>query len=342
MNLAKPKFLHVTSHKLQALLDAPKLVSGLYQWHKVMDGPMELLDDCIGKLHEYDVIYLALSQLDVGCRIASRVRQQLDKMEASTKFVISVDYAVEMWGTSFQPYWLKAELLAGDLVMVSTSTQQSYTRTLLDDQREVHVIPHPTDLDQLQAYRQPLEARAAHVLAMVHMYDNNWLTVWLIAHDCGWPVTAIVMDQKHITRVRGHFAHFKAGMPYVEWLEWMPKQSIMVDSYQRMHSYGRQSIECAALGIPMVGSNLVESQPHLWPDLTADGEDVWTQRKILKRLMKEPEFYKDAAAQAAENVGRYGHDESRKRFTEAIWNTGKDRSYGAESGKAAEIPISAG
>jgi len=171
---------------------------------------------------------------------------------------------------------------------------------------------------------------------MVHMYDNNWLSVWMISHDCGWPVTAIVMDQKHIGKVRGHFAHFKPGMPYEPWLEWMAKQSIMVDSYQRMHSYGRQSIECAALGIPIIGSNLVESQEYLWPDLTAPGEDVWTQRQMLKRLMTEPTFYKDAADQAESKVGRYGHDESRKRFGEACgW-------AGSEGRPAAEIQSSAG
>jgi len=83
-------------------------------------------------------------------------------------------------------------------------------------------------------------------------------------------------------------------------------------------SQGRVGWDCAALGIPVVGSDRNESYRVCFPKTCVDPYDVKTANKLLKRLIEDTEFRDEVIAYAKEAVNIVSYDNSRKLYLQAL------------------------
>jgi hypothetical protein len=306
-----PKFIHVAAHIFDDLVHAPMMVSGIYNWHRVFEGKFKKFEDVKDTLHEYDIVFMSINALDLNVQLASRIRERIDN---STKLVIAIDYGIELWQGQLNARWLASELQQGDMVFGGEPMICNYCNVLLENKVVVHEMAHPTNVDALAVKRIPIDQRDDEIVAFIHMYDNNWFSPWMVTHDLPWKTTAVMMNHTIEPHMRGWFEYYRRGGHWEEYQNWVATKSVVVDSYHRIHSYGRNAIQCAVMETPSIGTSWVSSQMNLWPRLTTEPDDVTRQRELLKQIMTERSFREDCIAYAASKIGEYNYDERKGKF----------------------------
>ena len=99
------------------------------------------------------------------------------------------------------------------------------------------------------------------------------------------------------------------------WFDWL-KQITKI--YVYLHpmpaaSAGRDTIACAALGIPVVGNKYLDAQMHLFPDLAVDVYDARKQEQLVRDLLYDHAFYGRVRAKAMKSVKFYDIEHGRER-----------------------------
>jgi hypothetical protein len=80
------------------------------------------------------------------------------------------------------------------------------------------------------------------------------------------------------------------------------------------HSYSRTTVDTAAMGIPVVGSNRTQSIGICYPYTAVDPYDVKSARELIDKLLNDKEFYDLVVKTALENVEFYNHTNSKERY----------------------------
>lgn len=109
------------------------------------------------------------------------------------------------------------------------------------------------------------------------------------------------------TFVNKRFSVLPKVAPLCGWLDWLEN---LTDLYIYVHpmpaaSAGRDTIACAALGIPVIGNKNLNAQAHLFPDLAVE---VFDARKIdhaVQELLNNPGFYERVRRKALEGFEYY-------------------------------------
>ena len=83
-------------------------------------------------------------------------------------------------------------------------------------------------------------------------------------------------------------------------------------------TWGRFSLDCAAVGIPCVGSDRVDTQARLFPELTLDWLDGDGAVSLVKRLLSDRAFYDDAVTYARNQLPDFGFDAARTRILSTL------------------------
>ena len=91
------------------------------------------------------------------------------------------------------------------------------------------------------------------------------------------------------------------------WFDWL-KQITKI--YVYLHpmpaaSAGRDTIACAALGIPVVGNKHLDAQMHLFPDLAVDPYDARSMDHLVTELLYDRAFYERVRERAMDRVCFY-------------------------------------
>lgn len=94
------------------------------------------------------------------------------------------------------------------------------------------------------------------------------------------------------------------------WIDWMKQLSKI---YIYLHpmpaaSAGRDTIACAALGIPVVGNKHLDAQMHLFPDLAVDVYDARSMEHLVTELLYDRTFYDRVREKAMKVVKFYNID----------------------------------
>jgi len=84
------------------------------------------------------------------------------------------------------------------------------------------------------------------------------------------------------------------------------------------HTYGRNGVEAACWGVPVVGSNRVFSYSKLFPELSCDPFDFNATMELFDIVFNQPEKLKKIMDRAYEEVEYFNYENSRKRFLEAL------------------------
>jgi len=107
------------------------------------------------------------------------------------------------------------------------------------------------------------------------------------------------------------------GTNFLEFCEQLLSTDIIYEPFT-LTSHGRATIDTAALGIPTVGSNRVESVQRCFPFTSIDPWDAKEANKMLKKLVNDENFRTKVISYAREAVEYYNHKNSTTRFLKAL------------------------
>jgi hypothetical protein len=104
----------------------------------------------------------------------------------------------------------------------------------------------------------------------------------------------------------------------------MRESKIVYDPFT-FHSYNRGIVDCAAMGVPVVGSDRTQSVNICYPFTKVDPYDVVKARKLIQRLIEDEEFYQKVVNHAKETVEIYNHENSMEKYLTAIKEAAEEK-----------------
>ena len=335
----KPKIAQVVLLKVETMFKAGIMKSGLYNWHKALEGEFCFYKDIKGRLSDYDILLVICDRSAFNHRLISKMRQELGE-HSDTLIVASMDYAVELWQDSTEIALFEHEIGQADHIFVSEPANQSYLTALLPEWlAAIPIIAHPLDVKNIKELRKPAFEKEKSIFSVLHKWETNWLAVYLAGRDHpGCSHSAVFTAQPNRPDMISFFDEILPPYPsnkFPEWMEWMSKKYIYLEPYHMIHTFGRTVAECAALGLCCVGSDCVDAISVLYPDLVTRSCEVDKQRQVIRRLLNEPEFYEHCSSLAIERVESYSYASKRREFMELI---GYDESTIQGIGNDAELP----
>jgi len=316
---AMPKFIHLANHRHEGLFNAPVMIGGFYNWHLAIGGDFNLFKAKQGSLEDWDILFIGMSKPELDGVVATRIREEIG-WESKTKLVVCIDYAIELWDRSFQPYLLEQELRQADMIFVSEPAMKQSVKALINDSRPVHHIPHPTNVEPIKKMRKEIELRSEEIVALIHRYDNNWLAPFMTTKDLPWNTHAIFLNGEMAPQFHAFFKYIKPGLEFMQYLEFASRKKVLVDSYHRIHTYGRSAVDCAAIGLPCVGSNWQWAQKFLWPNLTTEPSYLLDQKEIIIKLMEDDAFYKECLDYSDSKLDFFSYENRKNDFLDKLYN----------------------
>lgn len=328
------KFLHLANHRHENLFQANMnrgsvMIGGFYNWHRAFQkegeggevyGQFNLFRAKQGELNNYDILFIGMSKPELDGQVASQIREEIGK-NSNTKLVICIDYAIELWQGVFNPYSLGLELLNADMVFVSEPTMQSYVRSVVNDKIKIYHIPHPTDINAISSLYQPKNLRSDEIVAVIHRYDNNWLAPFLATNNLReWNTHAVLLDASIEPHLHSFFKYTHPGQEFMQYMGWLSRKKVIIDSYHKIHTYGRSAVDGACLQIPVVGGSWQWAQKYLWPELTTEPGQVFEQQEIIRKLMTDDNYYDNVVEQALDKLNFFSYEERKKDFLEKLYN----------------------
>ena len=101
------------------------------------------------------------------------------------------------------------------------------------------------------------------------------------------------------------------------WLHYLPEmaQTMLVIDMNTRETVGRNSLDCAAIGVPCISTNRSDMQGRLFPNITLnDSWDVEQAVTLCQRLLQDKAFYQTIIEQASKAVTQFGPTAFQKRF----------------------------
>lgn len=310
------KYVMVTNHIHQILLDEDLTRTGLYQWLNVFKGSIKNPRD-IHDYNEYDIVQVNMSAQDI--HLIHEIRSVLGE-DSHTKLVVNNDYTTELWSKSFDhPVFLSEALKKTDLIF-GTEYYQSTALAELSE-RKVFIIPHPADVKRLK--KLPKKNTIPVVSTVWRRYDNHSYIPSLAVRNLGVSTRLVGydknLDQKNWVTT-SLYDVVLSGTDYKEFTNQLAESAVVYDPFT-FHSYSRTTVDTAALGIPVVVSNRTQSGVFCYPYTTVDPYDVTTARELIQRLLVDDEFKKLVVDTASERVEAYNHENSRLNYMKSLYES---------------------
>jgi len=314
------KYLMTTNYVHKQLIDGEScLRTGLYSWIAVFDGEVKAYQSIINKedLQKYDIIHVNLSGQDM--HLLGEIREALGDNPNNTKIIANNDYTVELWQNSFDylPV-MKRELSNADMLF-GTEPYQVGALELVTG-RKVHLITHPCFVKRLKSLTH---LPKKEVLSVVwHRYDNYSIVPSLAIRDFGRLTRLIGYDaevdrKKYVTSC--HYNHILPATNYFDFCNMLNESEIVVDPFT-LTSQSRTGWDCAAMGVPLVGSNRNESIRQCFPYTMCDPYDVKTMRSLVKKLIDDKEFKEKVITYAQEAVEIVNYENSKYKLLKALYD----------------------
>jgi len=307
------KYVYVTNYVHQQLLDEELTRTGLYQWVNVFKGevkyPREIID-----YNDYDIVHVNMSTQDI--HLVNNIREIIGE-DSKTKLILNNDYTTEMWGNAFNsPYSLAREIKNADMIFGTEYYQVSALSEMVG--RAVYIIPHPADVKRLKSLP---EIPVKNVLSTIwRRYDNFSYIPSLATRNLGLTTQLIGYDKsldKKTWLTTTLFDYVYTGTNFFEFCDQLRESSVVYDPFT-FHSYNRAIVDCAAMGVPVVGSNRTQSINNCYPFTKVDPYDVTGARKLIEKLNNDDAFRKKVITYAQEKAEIYNHKNSMEKFLQAL------------------------
>jgi len=311
------KFLMLSNYLHKALAEEEDFLrTGLYSWMPVMRGDIAQWQTFPKeKLKDYDIIHVNLSGQDV--HIVGDIKEYLGK-DSKTKVVANNDYTVELWQGSFEYMsTLKRELQNADMIFGTEPYQAGALEVLTG--RKIHTMVHPCFVKRLKSLSKPKQKNTISVVW--HRYDSYSVPPSLAVKDLGFETRLLGYDpnsdkKKYITSC--HYSHIVHGTNYMDFCTFLQESKIVVDPFT-LTSQSRTGWDCAAMGLPMVGSNRNYSARICYPQTSCDPFDIKEIRRLTKKLLNDEKFKQEIIDYAQKAVEMVSYDNSRKSYFEHLY-----------------------
>lgn len=193
-----------------------------------------------------------------------------------------------------------------DLLLTHNARDASLYRYFVD-KGEVEAWRTVQDVDKITPYLIPPSEKAENI--GISTYDGR------AGGLVGLAVASKVYDR--ITQVtRSVYADGREGVfcdrfgvcPTVTrqsgWFDWLKQ---ITDVYFYLHpmpaaSAGRDTIACAALGIPVIGNKNLDAQMHLFPELAVDVYDTRKQEELVRELLYSRQPRRERKVSSGDNI----------------------------------------
>ena len=307
------KYLLCTNYIHQQLLEEELARTGLYQWINVFNGEIKYPRDIID-YNDYDIVQVNMSTQDIY--LAGSIREKLDT-NTKTKLIVNNDYTTEMWGRSFNsPETMAREINNADMIFGTEYYQVTALAELTG--RKVFIIPHPADVKRLKLL--PEIPKKNIISTIWRRYDNHFYIPSLVVRDHGLTTQLIGYDKSVDNKTwltTTLFDWVFGGTNCFDFQDQLRESQIVYDPFT-FHSYNRAIVECAAMGVPVVGSNRTQSVNVCYPFTKVDPYDVNSARKLIEKLLNDEKFKEKVIVHAKETVEYYNHENSMEKYLMAL------------------------
>lgn len=275
-------------------------ITGLFQWVNAFGGAMDF-PRTPEQFSKYNLVHLNISARNLW--LMPKLKGLLPK---STKLLINVDYAIELWANNFPaPELFLQELNKADYIFAVEPKMARLLSHALN--RNVPCIPHPCDTEGVA--KLATTDRKRMITVNVHRYDKNYLLPWYALQDLNkneW-VSALAGGAVNAMDVAHLYDMVIPHLGYPDMCKHIAESWLCYDPYS-VNSYGRFAIDCAALAVPCICSSMTQSGHTLFPLTTIDPYDVTTAKRLIHKLTEDEDFYREVAEYANEAVEFYSLD----------------------------------
>jgi len=298
-------------------------LSGLFQWIAAFEkhGRFGRADARIDKeiLEECDII--GVNVIPGGMSYLAALREELGKSD--TKIVANVDFGTMMWNM-IDPLVLKQQLKCADMIFHVESNGAERLRRLTG--REVKVIPHPVNIEDIKEGVKEKDERVANTITcQYHRYSDTWCEYYYGLQSTKKNMNAKVFlmnysyenEKDRRVPVIGMFNELVHRIPYRDYLRLLSTTTINVD-VTHDYTYGRGVVEAAALKVPTICSETIEAS-KLWEGLTSikTGKDR-EMDDAATVLLRDDELWEALAKMGYKNSDQYSLKKSYERMCRAV------------------------
>lgn len=315
------KFLHVCTKLSNAMKDSMSFVPmlpGMYNWINVFKGNVGAYKDMKDKLEDFDCVQVNMAPIDFP--MIMELQQKMKN--SSTMLVLNNDYVAEHWGAlNMNPTQYEVIQGMGDMVF---GTEPYQTSCMIDG---AYTIPHPHRTDILKHYRIDIEEedKVEKVGVLFHWWEGKLALPSLLLkklQDKGHKMETHLYSYDHQYCDSQHWSKilydvFHKAVNYPIFIKELMTLRFVIENCG-YHTYGRTTVDTAALRVPTIGSNRVFSMRHCFPNMCYDPADMKTALEISQRVIKGGEWLDKQMDLAFERCDYFNYDNSRERFIKAF------------------------
>lgn len=291
------------------------LLSGLWQLSRAFEkygsgGNVKL----IGPNEDIDVDILHVNLTGGNFALPHMYRDMLGT-SSSVKLVANIDFDVGSWGKDWPyPTLLEKALQCCDLVFHVESRGAALLEHVL--KRPVPVLPHPVDVDGLDAYKKT--DRESYIVNVYHRYYSDITTGYWCIRDL--PLSSVLLGYVNgkvppLPMYDQYFEH----IPFLDAVDIMSKAKFGLDLFSGYH-YGRVVCEFAALAVPCVCSETIDACHRCFPELVVNPFDVKRANELFWEMINDDDFYQEVFKKAYIAAGFYSQKACYERMVETLEN----------------------
>ncbi len=319
----KIKFLHVCTKLTKAMKDSMQFVPmlpGMYNWINVFRGKVMPYKLAMDELEDYDCIQMNMAPVDFPTIM--EVKEKLKN--SSTMLVLNNDYVAEHWGrlginpTRYFVIQRMSDMLFG--------TEPHQVSCMID---RAYCIPHPHRVDILKHYRidmseEDKKDKKTKVGTLFHWWEGQAMLQSLLFKKLemkGYRLTTHIysFDSRHADSQvwsRLLYDELHKTVEYPKFLKEMMTLGLFVEN-SMFHTYGRATVDSAALGVPTIGTDRVFSMKHCFPNMCYDPVDMKKGVEIAEKVLKGGKWLEEQMDIAYEKCEFFNYTNSRERFMKA-------------------------
>jgi len=316
------RFTHVLAgktippHIKDCLMEQPAR-SGMYNWIFVHKGEINTWWSIKDKIHEYDQIQINMSPADMP--VIADIRDTIDRTGAKTKLILNNDYVCEKWGAwGIDPLRYDQVQRMGDMVF---GTEPFQVSNMIEG---TFCIPHPTNTEYVKRLGCDPATKQNSVGFIYHWWAGETYlphrTLEKVKEKFGLKkikMYAYNGRNDDMAKYKGYmFDEIVPLLDFPDFAQAVQREKCLYDP-NPCHTYGRNGVECALLGVPVVGSDRVFSYNLLFPDLVCDPYDFKATMEKFDIVFNQPEKLKEIMAKAKEKAEYFNYENSRKRWNDA-------------------------
>lgn len=211
---------------------------------------------------------------------------------------------------------IQKDVQSADLVLLDSIIYVDSLREMFKSNNIVY-CPNPIEVDEIKSFMDLSKRRHNLIGAGCHcnFSDTRQETekVLIIFNNRDTIERWLFNSNNPDDKKEGAFdKYIPFRLDYKDHLREQNMISVFVDNCTGACSI--QSRRCAAMGIPTVGNNQIDSHIQICPDLASDPKNYQVMSDNLTRLIHDESFYKEQVAKTLINIEKYNYNACKDRL----------------------------